>query len=350
MLFKFSCSLTGMHALRDTDLPAATQWVDGTKVVFWQRELQDSGKLVRQFCCDVVFEREPPKRVYDTLMALGENRLLLDDPPQEGLPMDSITGGRIIDADGRVKPRYIVPFQLLPREAKPWLSNLYLELTLLPKTIVKTMRWRQSASGRHEPFAVIGFLWSEDGINWRPVPTESRMLVSMLHGLDTSTRALETASYLAKSGASEPLGHELLREAAHLANSAPRSALLIAVSALEAGVASHLTHFIPDAERLVENIPSPPVLKLLEKVIRPIHEERGITTPLFPLKKKTKSYVDDWVALRNKVAHGRGEFVDGEQLVEFIAFVSDFLYLLDACRGHAWALTHIRSDHWREIL
>jgi hypothetical protein len=55
----------------------------------------------------------------------------------------------------------------------------------------------------------------------------------------------------------EPLAHELLREAKAALGGSPRGALLMAATALETGVKTHLSRLVPDASWLLSEMPSP---------------------------------------------------------------------------------------------
>ena len=344
MLFKLTYSLK-VHVQRDEDLPVTVELDEANTLTLRIRETKSQSGLIRQVCADLVADRRPPRRVSSTLRALRENRLLLDDPPQEGLPYTSLRGP-IVDVEGRITERWKIPFGLLPKASRPWLSELNLSVADLLKRYIKTLRWRQAASGGHQPFSVVGFEWSDDGEVWSYVPTAYKVTSSTVRPFDVRRSALVMAADLLAAKESEPFAHELIREAAEVAHSAPRSGLLIAFSALETGLKAHLSFLLPGGDSLVEKLPSPPVTTLLRDVIPAIHEARSIQASHIPLPHSAAELLQKWLTQRNQVAHGAKRAIDGESLGEFIDLVSDILYVLDVSRGQTWALENLRTNHW----
>ncbi|KQU51992.1 hypothetical protein ASG72_10935 [Bosea sp. Leaf344] len=193
---------------------------------------------------------------------------------------------------------------------------------------------------------MVGFYWSDDSVTWNNVPTEYQVFARQPRGFDIRPDALAATADLIAANAAEPFAHELIREAGHLASNAPRSALLIAFSALETGLKAHVAYLLKGSETLLAKLPSPPVQTLLGEVIPELHSKAGIKTEHLPLAEPARKYLTKWVTQRNQVAHGVKQTVDGEDLRELIRFVSDILYILDACRGQEWALAHLRSAHF----
>lgn len=345
MYFKLTYLISGMSVSRETDLPATVNMNEYTKFTLWNREVEHQGRTDRSLCCDLIVNRDPPDRVNATLAALVENQLLLDTPPQNGLPYASLSG-TIVDADGHIKPHFMIPFRLLPKGAKPWLQKLSAEMADLLRSFVTTLRWIQGSSGGHQPFSSVDETWSADGKIWTRVPRDTSVSLVRQKGLDTSSPAFEFACKLIGDDVPEPFAHELVREAGELVKRAPRSALLIAYSALETGIKSYLAHLLPGAKPLIVKVPSPPVITLLQEVIPAILSERGIQMPHLPLQPAAVKYLKKWVAQRNLVAHGLKPSVDRNELASFVTFITDILYLLDASRGHGWALKNLQSEFW----
>jgi hypothetical protein len=141
----------------------------------------------------------------------------------------------------------------------------------------------------------------------------------------------------------EPLGHELLREAKAAILSSPRSALLIAASAIETGVKMHISKIVPDASWLVREVPSPPVHKMLRTYIPDLHQRHGKPLAdwqkLAPLFKVIGKLAED----RNILTH-KGEITPraSANLPETLTVVSDMLYILDVLEGHEWAKGNVQ--------
>jgi hypothetical protein len=133
----------------------------------------------------------------------------------------------------------------------------------------------------------------------------------------------------------EPLAHELAREALALCSTSPRSALITAVVALETGVKHYIKDAAPNTSWLIENLPSPPVERLMTEYIQEINA--ASRRPHLPLASEELDLLKKRISQRNHVAHGASSSVDTRNLKEFIKFVINVLYRLDFCRGLTWA-------------
>jgi hypothetical protein len=268
MKIKLTYSLHEMHVTRDTDLPAHFDGVDGAIFVLWMREVGHQGRQVRQLCCDIVCDVEPPPRAKDTLLALRKNRLLLDDPIQEGLPQTSLSEGIIVDLQGNIKPRWIVAFDLLPNGAKPWFGQIRAKMSEQLFTFIKMLRWVQNTTGGHRPFASVGTYWSMDGEEWNHFPSSIYVKIRQPRPIEASDTARVKMAAIVGNCAHEPISHDLMREARELVERTPRSALLVAFAALETGIKGQLKRMIPDASNLIDEMPSPPLLGFKHQVQR----------------------------------------------------------------------------------
>lgn len=347
MKIKLTYSLQGMYVSRETDLPAHFSGTGGANFILWLREVEHQGQSVRQLCCDLVRDVKPPERAKKTLLALKENRLLLDDPVQEGLPKFALSEGTIVDLQGNIKPRWIVDFDLLPKGAKPWLKQIRSEMVEQLADFVRTLRWVQSTAGGYRPFSSVGAYWSLDGECWYHLPSEKNVKIRQNRPIEASKAARVRISAILNNQVREPISHDLMREARELAEKAPRSALLVAFAALETGIKGQLKRMIPDASGLIDEIPSPPLLKMFQEILPSIIQAKGQSSDHFPLRKNAQEYLKKWVAQRNQVTHGTKQSVDADKVDDFIQFAQDVLYLLDCVDGHDWALDHLESGIWK---
>lgn len=346
MKIKLTYSLQGMHVSRETDLPAHFDGVKDTKFILWMRQVEDQGQPVRQLCCDLVRDVVPPERAMCTLLALRENRLLLDDPIQKGLPQTALFEGTIVDLQGNIKPRWAVEFNLLPKGAKPWFKQVRAEMSEQLANFVKTLRWAQNTAGGHRPFASLGAYWSLNGEDWHDFPSETYVKIWQPRPIEASEAARVRITVIVNDHVHEPISHDLMREARELVSRTPRSALLVAFAALETGIKGQLKRMIPDASSLIDEMPSPPLLKMFQEILPSTIKAKGLTSDHFPLKRDAKEYLQKWVTQRNQVTHGTKHSVDADKVEEFIKFAKDILYLLDHVEGHDWALDHLESGIW----
>ncbi|MCD1624649.1 hypothetical protein K7H22_01410 [Seohaeicola saemankumensis] len=346
MKLKITFSLRDMYVSRESDLPAHFDGPNGVEFRLWMRELEHQGNLSRQLCCDILADVTPPPRALETLLALRDNRLLLDDPIQEGLPQTAISVGTIVDLHGNIRPNWIVNFELLPSGAKPWFTSTYAEYSKKLQIFIKQLRWYQNSTSSHQPFASVGAVWSIDHESWHYFPTRTGFSVIPSRPMNVSTSARLGVGQVLRSGYQEPISHDLLREAGDLAQSAPRSALLVAFAALETAVKLQLNLMLPHASALVDKMPSPSLSTLFQEVLPRIIESQGSSFEYFPLETSAHNYLKKWVAQRNQVTHGVKYSVDVEGVKEFVKFAKDILYLLDYLNGHEWAVSHLECDHW----
>lgn len=343
--FKLTYSLRDMHVSRPSDLPVQVTLNQKSRAVLWFRETPHQEQTARQLCCDIVVEREVPLHVAETLRAHLSGRLLLDTPAQVSLPY-TVAGTIIVDTEGRIAPNSSIPFNIMPKMYQAFQRKVSSELSDLLTRFVATMRWRQGATGPHRPFGVVAEQWSSDAITWNPAFLDFQISRMSPRGLDVRPDMLLQVSSAMAARNGEPFSHELVREAAELARTAPRSALLIAMSALETGVKHYISHTSPLSEPLLEKIQSPPLVILLQEVIPSIHKHLNIKSNLIPLTDANKDYLKKWVTQRNQVAHGVKHSVNNIELRRFILFVRDLLYILDFHAGHGWALERITTSRF----
>ena len=208
-----------------------------------------------------------------------------DSPPVVELP-HRISFDAEIDADGRIPEKCGIGFAILPRKFQALSRDVQRQLSDYASNFIKTLRWIQSAFGGQSPFAFVQFQWSWDKACWQNMPDSLHVRVTSHKGIDTSSQAIEQIRAMWASEETEPLAHELVREARD----------------------------IPD-----------------------LHSALTVTNTSFPLKKEDKDYLTKWITQRNQVAHGLKKDVNIYDLLVFIEFVQAVLYKLDVCRGHEWA-------------
>jgi hypothetical protein len=141
---------------------------------------------------------------------------------------------------------------------------------------------------------------------------------------------------------SEPVAHELLREAVHLYRSAPRSSLIMTSTAIEIGVKDHISRLKPITRWLLEKMPSPPIHKVLRDYLSLIHDGHPAIkdwNALKPLWKTCQKIAED----RNVLAHA-GINPNNEILIAYISTAHDVLYILDVLEGHTWARDFVGKE------
>jgi hypothetical protein len=144
----------------------------------------------------------------------------------------------------------------------------------------------------------------------------------------------------------EPLGHELLREVWTNYDTNLRSAIVLAVAAAEVGFKQFASKMLPDTAWILENLQSPPLLKMLDTFpwdsLKLAINQQKITVP-----DSIKDELKKAVTLRNEIVHGRSGSLTGDSTESVLYCVRDLLYFLDALVDRKeWAFNHI-SAHAR---
>jgi hypothetical protein len=135
-------------------------------------------------------------------------------------------------------------------------------------------------------------------------------------------------------------------EAEELAWSHPRSALVVSLAAVEVGIKEVISALIPEASWLVENIPSPPLERLVTDFLPtlPVRGHLPGTSRVDP-KKELLDELKKAVRLRNELIHTGRSSPDGAWLDDWLALGSSLLYAFDSYSGKAWAGRRISPEH-----
>jgi hypothetical protein len=206
--------------------------------------------------CTAIMEREPSMLILGMFEDLAENRLPVGSKIPEHSPH--------VTPDGTIRDGWVVPRSWLPQAFQSFTDQVDNELTDYARRSVLVLRWRIGASGPHNPFGGLPKAWSFDGDTWHSLPSDYFAFVSWMGSRrDISEIVIEQVRNLILAGKTEPIGHELFREAYEQARSNPRSALVIGIAAVETGFKDCVSTLVPDADWLVQNLPSPPLNRML---------------------------------------------------------------------------------------
>jgi hypothetical protein len=284
---------------------------------------------------------EPNPGVTQVLRDLSERRV----PKGHHIPAGP-AGERFLDGPETLKePR--LPLSFLPDSAQSLLNQVHDELAEAIRRTIKLLRWRWGVPGSHNPFAarIQQEGYSFDGVHWYRLPTTLSMEISSPRYFELTSKRVEVLGELVSTaGKDEPLGHELLREAGTLSSQAPRSALLIGVSALEVGFKELVADLVPHAAWLVENAPTPPVVRMLLEYLPTLPARLNFQGKVLPPPGPIVDQLKKANQARNRVTHAGGASLHGESLVNALQAVQDVLWLFDYYAGHLWALGHMRKE------
>ena len=164
----------------------------------------------------------------------------------------------------------VVQYIALPAYAQQALDDLAGRVDDLLRRALRAVVWRGGVRSRRAPISG----WptpelSADGERWTRVAIARVGSIEFANGatpVDVSPAFVaDVARAVGGTGDGEPIGHELLHEARHQAAVAPRGALVMAVAAAEAGYKQAVAALVPAAAWLMREIPSPPLVKLLQQ-------------------------------------------------------------------------------------
>jgi hypothetical protein len=129
---------------------------------------------------------------------------------------------------------------------------------------VELLRWRSGELGPQRPFASGRQVsWRLGHGEWQSFPGSTALTIDHTALLEISPQAHADLQHLLSAGQTEPFAYELVREAWAVRTTSPRTALLIAITALEVAVKQYIAARVEAATWLVNNLPSPDVISLL---------------------------------------------------------------------------------------
>jgi hypothetical protein len=253
-----------------------------------------------------------------------------------------------VDDHGRVTPGAESPIPLLPESFGEFVTRV----AAIPRDQllrgVKLLRWRANQPGGPEPLTARTLEWSVDQKTWRGFAgcLEGRVRGRSAYRLAAAHKA-DIEQYV-KDGLREPVSHELLREAYSTADLNPRSGLVIGIAACEIGVKLCISSVVPAATWLVENLPSPPVEKMLREYLPKLPTGNRINGKVLPPPGRILNTIKKGVLLRNEIIH-KGATVKQRTCEEVLGAITDVLRLCDYYSGYEWALNYLSAETREEL-
>ncbi|HEX2392004.1 MAG TPA: hypothetical protein VHI77_03715 [Solirubrobacterales bacterium] len=278
-----------------------------------------------------IAEFEPSEKIAAAFRALDERRLPDDTPPREEWPrkFDYITEKLQVEAN------YVVPGSALSESMKGFVRQTQEGLIAATRVVVGNVRWRLAYIGPHDPVQFLHAYWSLDAKSWHPMPSTTSVTIakSEIPRIDRSRDAIQE---LVDAKAREPLGHALWHEASQQRATNPRSAILIGLAALEIGIKHYAINCVPYAAWLIEEIPSPPIEKLLTDFLPglpPIDGGKAFEAP----DEEVLAIIRKGVTIRNQVTHKGVTNLNSAPVAQVLSTVRSLLWQLDAAAGMDWA-------------
>lgn len=292
--------------------------------------------------CIATCVREPPLDVrteFDELALKPESALRFLGAETVDLREDRVIGkeGGLLDQ--------------LPQSFRDFERALHAELLDAAQKTVGIMRWRMNCKGPHNPFSLLGFFWSLKGQNWKSMPGTVESYGEVSSAITLRDDVQNEIQDLVADQVDEPIGHSLFREAWHQRFQNPRSAIVIGIAALEAGVKQFIGILVPEARWLLEKTQVPPVVSMLKNYLSTLPVRNMIQGEIRVPPKHVRRTLARGVELRNKIVHvGRESIpIPLGDVIELLLAIQDVLWLLDFYQGFSWALDYVRPDTLRAM-
>ena len=239
-----------------------------------------------------------------------------------------------------------------PDKLKSFADDLEARLGDAATRAVKLLVWFCGSADGHNPIGASKRLaFSADGIEWRQLPrTANFHLKEGFAELIMTDAAAAAVDELWQGGIEEPLAHELFREAAAQEDDNPRSCLVLGVAAAEVGFKQLVGSLVPDAKWLADNVPSPPLVKMLRDYLPTLPTKVRLEGAKPRVPTNIIETLRKAVLLRNQVSHGEAPKISSDTLHEILGAIHDCLYLFDCYNGHRWAWDRITIETQRLIV
>jgi hypothetical protein len=325
---------------------------DGPQKVVLAISKPADGDMLNRLNADyqLTFEAEPSPKVRAMFESLAADRMPEGSKPGSTV-LEYENGSQsfsTVDAEGRITPGSASPVPLLPGAFEDFISRVAAVPGDQLSRGIKVLRWRANQPGGPEPLTGKAFEWSIDQKTWRGLAGRMEGRISAQGAYRLAPKHKADVEEYVKAGLGEPVSHELLREAYAIADHNPRSGLVIGIAACEIGVKLCISNLVPDAAWLVENVPSPPVEKMLREYLPELPARNRINGKVLPPPGRILEVIKKGVNLRNQIIH-KGATVKPTTCEEVFEAVRDVLWLCDYYSGYAWALNYVSSDTRKEL-
>jgi hypothetical protein len=232
-----------------------------------------------------------------------------------------------------------------PQHFCSFIRAVHRELHDYASRTIATLRWRCNVEfGAHNPLSSHFLQWSIDGSFWHTAPVDTQSHLEVRHALTASERMLSEVTQIVNNGGSEPLHHNLFREAWEQRLTNPRSALVIGIGAAELGVKHCIATLVPDAEWLATNAPTPPVAQILLQYLPRLQTRCAVDGKVKPPPESILKHLKTGISFRNRVIHAGAQSPSTEELEEILMAVRELLWLLDFYVGFEWAFDFLSVE------
>jgi hypothetical protein len=289
----------------------------------------------------------PPRDVLTYFQSVAEGRFPegIPESPELQQFFGPINPGDPLPPDREVSDLW------MPKGVAAFVDDLHARLVDYARRVGDLFRWTTGAyhvDGSLYTAAGSLSMWSLNGSAARPILPSTMLLTitRMAPPVVPTDAGTQVVQHFGQLGRSAPIADEIIRESWAVRQSNPRSAVVLAMAATEAGFRRLVSDLVPHAEYLVQELQTPPLTQLLKKYLPQLplrSSPRLAVLPKSVMRKLTKA-----IELRNNIVHKGAQAPDEQAVEEAVAVASDLVRLFDYYAGNQWALDFVsegvRSD------
>ena len=231
-----------------------------------------------------------------------------------------------------------------PEHFRDFVGGARTTLSDYAERTIAVFRWRANQPGPHSPIGAIDWSWSTDELFWHPAPSRTTVIGDLITIGRVTPQIIEQVRQLVSSGLTEPIGHEIYREADTAKWSNPRSAIVMGMAAAELATKHCIVTLVPETEWIVMNLPMPPLVQMLTDLLPSLPAPNRFDGVVKPPPREVIAALKKGVTIRNQLVHAGSVKPSSNDAIELLRAVRDLLWLLDYYGGNVWALEYIRHD------
>lgn len=225
-----------------------------------------------------------------------------------------------------------------PDELSIYLKRIETNATQRVKSFVSVLRWRFNLDSKAKPISSLNAYCSHSLKG--PWIYISDLENRIMYGEDkrVSIENVISPDFLEffASSESEPIGHELYREARDILSVSKRGALVLGVASVEVRLKELIGEAFPSVNWLITEVQSPPIVKIFKHYIPELFEEYKDSIDKFRETKHMKQ-INKAIELRNNISHRGADADTGWIVVDFIDSAEQFVWFCDFLAGYLWA-------------
>ncbi len=244
----------------------------------------------------------------------------------------------------------------MPEPFREFVDTLGDDLQRVATRALAVLRWRTGELGGPLKGPGTRLEWNLGNGQWHLLPSDTYLQINAYSYPELTRTAHDDIVRLFHEGLHEPFPYELMREAWAQRGVNPRSALITAITALEIAVKQFIAKRVPPADWLVENVPTPDVIKLMREYLPKLDPPAGarpgaecfeeLPDQLWRLLLKRRNQRND--VIHKPAAYESAQRPDlppitPERAESAVLAVREVLYRLDLADGHGWAVAYMGS-------